>query len=106
MSDMLYMQSGNNLPQRIHGAYVADDEVHKVVANWKDRGGEPQYIGSSPMVGGTPKLGVRSDGEKYECPAHAKSITAVHSMTIVAATPRRMAWWPTPWPKNGWSSST
>lgn len=25
-------------------------------------GGEPQYIGSSPMVGGAPKLGVRSDG--------------------------------------------
>ncbi|HUR26349.1 MAG TPA: hypothetical protein VM327_10095 [Candidatus Thermoplasmatota archaeon] len=25
-------------------------------------GGEPQYIGASPMVGGTPKLGVRSDG--------------------------------------------
>ncbi len=42
--DMLYMQSGTNLPQLIHGAYVADDEVHKVVANWKERGGEPQYI--------------------------------------------------------------
>jgi len=51
--DMLYMQSGNNLPQRIHGAYVADDEVHKVVANWKDRGGEPQYI-DGLLEGGVP----------------------------------------------------
>ena len=52
--DMLYMQSGNNLPQRIHGAYVADDEVHKVVANWKDRGGEPQYI-EGLLEGGVPE---------------------------------------------------
>ena len=52
--DMLYMQSGNNLPQRIHGAYVADEEVHKVVANWKDRGGEPQYI-EGLLEGGLPE---------------------------------------------------
>ena len=29
--DMLYLPAGTNLPQRVHGAYVADDEVHKVV---------------------------------------------------------------------------
>ena len=52
--DMPYMQSGNNLPQRIHGAYVADEEVHKVVANWKDRGGEPQYI-EGLLEGGLPE---------------------------------------------------
>ena len=52
--DMLYMQSGTNLPQRIHGAYVADDEVHKVVANWKARGGEPQYI-EGLLEGGLPE---------------------------------------------------
>ena len=52
--DMLYMQSGNNLPQRIHGAFVADEEVHKVVANWKDRGGEPQYI-EGLLEGGVPE---------------------------------------------------
>ena len=42
--DMLYMSSGNGLPVRVHGAYVADDEVHRVVAHWKERGGEPDYI--------------------------------------------------------------
>ncbi|NLD55002.1 MAG: DNA translocase FtsK [Burkholderiaceae bacterium] len=52
--DMLYMQSGTNLPQRIHGAYVADEEVHKVVANWKERGGEPQYI-EGILEGGVPE---------------------------------------------------
>ena len=52
--DMLYMNSGNNLPQRIHGAFVADEEVHKVVANWKNRGGEPQYI-EGLLEGGVPE---------------------------------------------------
>jgi S-DNA-T family DNA segregation ATPase FtsK/SpoIIIE len=52
--DMLYMYSGNNLPQRIHGAFVADEEVHKVVANWKNRGGEPQYI-EGLLEGGVPE---------------------------------------------------
>jgi S-DNA-T family DNA segregation ATPase FtsK/SpoIIIE len=42
--DMLYMSSGNGLPVRVHGAYVADDEVHRVVAHWKERGGEPDYV--------------------------------------------------------------
>jgi S-DNA-T family DNA segregation ATPase FtsK/SpoIIIE len=42
--DMLYMPPGNGLPVRVHGAYVADDEVHRVVAHWKERGGEPDYV--------------------------------------------------------------
>jgi S-DNA-T family DNA segregation ATPase FtsK/SpoIIIE len=42
--DMLYMSSGNGLPVRVHGAFVADDEVHRVVAHWKERGGEPDYV--------------------------------------------------------------
>ncbi len=41
--DMLYMPPGNALPERVHGAFVDDDEVHRVVAEWKKRG-EPQYI--------------------------------------------------------------
>jgi len=41
--DMLYLPPGTGLPQRVHGAFVADDEVHKVVEYLKARG-EPQYI--------------------------------------------------------------
>jgi S-DNA-T family DNA segregation ATPase FtsK/SpoIIIE len=41
--DMLYLPPGTGLPQRVHGAYVADDEVHKVVEHLKSRGA-PQYI--------------------------------------------------------------
>ena len=42
--DMLYMPPGTGLPVRVHGAYVADEEVHRVVAHWKERGGEPDYV--------------------------------------------------------------
>jgi S-DNA-T family DNA segregation ATPase FtsK/SpoIIIE len=41
--DMLYLPPGTSLPIRVHGAFVADDEVHKVVADWKKRG-QPQYL--------------------------------------------------------------
>ena len=40
--DMLYLPPGTGMPTRIHGAFVSDDEVHRVVADWKLRG-EPDY---------------------------------------------------------------
>ncbi|MFT5888216.1 MAG: S-DNA-T family DNA segregation ATPase FtsK/SpoIIIE [Zhongshania sp.] len=41
--DMLYLPPGAGIPIRVHGAFVSDEEVHRVVADWKRRG-EPQYI--------------------------------------------------------------
>ena len=41
--DMLYLPPGTGVPTRVHGAFVDDHEVHKVVADWKKRG-EPNYI--------------------------------------------------------------
>jgi S-DNA-T family DNA segregation ATPase FtsK/SpoIIIE len=41
--DMLYMPPGTSLPVRVHGAFVDDDEVHRVVADWKTRG-KPVFI--------------------------------------------------------------
>jgi len=43
MGDMLYMASGTGLPVRVHGAFVSDDEVHRVVAYLKQQG-EPDYV--------------------------------------------------------------
>ena len=40
--DMLYLPPGVGVPIRVHGAFVGDDEVHRVVNDWKSRG-EPQY---------------------------------------------------------------
>lgn len=42
--DMLYMPSGSGLPMRVHGAFVSDDEVHRVVESLKVEGAEPNYI--------------------------------------------------------------
>ncbi len=44
MGDMLYMPSGTGYPTRVHGAFVSDDEVHRVVSYLKEQGGEPDYI--------------------------------------------------------------
>jgi len=57
MGDMLYMPSGTGLPIRVHGAFVSDEEVHRVVAYLKSQG-EPDYI-EGVLEGGT----VDGDGE-------------------------------------------
>ena len=41
--DMLYLAPGTSVPERVHGAFVTDDEVLSVVAEWKKRG-EPEYV--------------------------------------------------------------
>jgi S-DNA-T family DNA segregation ATPase FtsK/SpoIIIE len=43
MGDMLYLPPGTGLPVRVHGAFVSDDEVHRVVEKLKERG-EPNYV--------------------------------------------------------------
>ena len=68
MGDMLYMPSGTGFPIRVHGAFVSDDEVHRVVAYLKEQGGEPNYI-EGVLEGGTVDedgdlLGEGGSGEK------------------------------------------
>jgi S-DNA-T family DNA segregation ATPase FtsK/SpoIIIE len=57
MGDMLYMASGTGLPIRVHGAFVSDEEVQRVVSYLKSQG-EPNYI-EGVLEGGT----VDGDGE-------------------------------------------
>lgn len=56
MGDMLYMPPGTGLPIRVHGAFVSDDEVHRVVKHLKAQG-EPNYI-EGILEGGTLEDGV------------------------------------------------
>ena len=51
MGDMLYMPPGTGLPIRVHGAFVSDDEVHRVVKHLQSLG-EPNYI-EGILEGGT-----------------------------------------------------
>lgn len=57
--DMLYMPPGTSLPIRVHGAFVSDDEVHRVVEAWKLRGA-PEY--NDDILAGVEEAGSGFDG--------------------------------------------
>ena len=48
--DMLFLPPGTSVPVRVHGAFVSDEEVHAVAADWKARG-QPDYL--AEVVSGT-----------------------------------------------------
>lgn len=60
MGDMLYLAPGSGLPVRVHGAFVSDEEVHRVVEALKLKG-PPDYV-EGILEGGT------LDGEGGEAP--------------------------------------
>lgn len=41
--DMLYLPPGSSLPERVHGAFVSDEEVHRVCDDWRSRA-QPNYL--------------------------------------------------------------
>jgi S-DNA-T family DNA segregation ATPase FtsK/SpoIIIE len=52
--DMLYLPSGTSIPMRVHGAFVSDQEVHRIVNDLK-KSGKPEYneaITTEPAQGG------------------------------------------------------
>ncbi len=57
--DMLYLPPGTGLPIRVHGAFVSDEEVHRVVEAWKLRG-TPDYI--EDILAGVEESGSGFDG--------------------------------------------
>ena len=68
MGDMLYLPPGSGLPVRVHGAFVADEEVHKVVDHLK-RMGPPDYVDgilSAPEDDMEAALGAGADGGEGE----------------------------------------
>lgn len=68
--DMLFLPPGGGVPTRVHGAFVSDEEVHRVVADWKQRG-EPRYIDSITTAYDESEAGGSgfSDGEGEESDA-------------------------------------
>ena len=49
--DMLFLPPGTSMPVRVHGAFVSDEEVHAVAADWKARG-EPEFV--ADLLAGVP----------------------------------------------------
>ena len=79
---MLYLSSGSGLPIRVHGAFVSDDEVHRVVAYLKTQG-EPNYIegilegGTLDGDGGDPLSGEAGLGSGENDPMYDQAVGIV-----------------------------
>jgi DNA segregation ATPase FtsK/SpoIIIE, S-DNA-T family len=78
MGDMLYMPSGTGFPIRVHGAFVSDDEVHRVVAYLKQQG-QPNYIDGvleSGTVDGE-EVDLMNDGAGEKDPMYDQAVEVV-----------------------------
>jgi S-DNA-T family DNA segregation ATPase FtsK/SpoIIIE len=98
MGDMLYMASGTGLPVRVHGAFVSDDEVHRVVEYLKQQG-EPNYIEGILEGGvldgdgggdGLPGLTAGGDGEADPMYDQAVGIVLQHKRASISLVQRHL----------------
>jgi S-DNA-T family DNA segregation ATPase FtsK/SpoIIIE len=78
--DMLYLPPGTGYPLRVHGAFVSDAEVHRVVEHLK-AAGEPQYIEGileGGVAGGESDDGVTLDsGDAEADPMYDQAVAVV-----------------------------
>jgi len=83
--DMLYLAPGTGLPTRVHGAFVSDEEVHKIVAYLKEHG-EPEYIDA--ILEGPPENG---DGASFEGGTEGEELDALYDEAVAVVTESRKA---------------
>ncbi len=77
--DMLYLPPGSGMPERVHGAFVSDNEVHRVAKKLK-RQGEPDYIEDIVQGGaeeGVPIPGVDADVSGETDPLYDEAVRIV-----------------------------
>jgi len=87
MGDMLYMPPGTGLPVRVHGAFVSDEEVHRVVEHLKAQG-EPNYI-EGILEGGVLEEG--ADGAAGEAAAGGHEADALYDQAVAIVLKNRRA---------------
>lgn len=78
--DMLYLPAGTSVPNRVHGAFVGDDEVHRVVEAWKAMG-EPVFIDAILNEGGGDAAAAGGGGGLFDDEADALYDEAVAFVT-------------------------
>ncbi|UCD68539.1 MAG: DNA translocase FtsK, partial [Betaproteobacteria bacterium] len=74
--DMLYLPPGTGYPQRVHGAFVADQEVHRVVDYLKSRG-QPQYIDNVLEASGESDVDADSEQDAESDPLYDQAVEIV-----------------------------
>ncbi len=96
MGDMLYLPVGAGIPVRVHGAFVSDDEVHRVVAYLKTQG-EPNYIDGvleggevEGIDGGTAGVGSGSGGESDQLYDRAVDIVLKNQKASISLVQRHL----------------
>jgi len=90
--DMLYQPAGTSIPTRIHGAFVADHEVHNVVNSLKKLG-EPNYIDEileGPSTEGGDFSGMDGGDESDELYDKAVQIVTESRRASVSGIQRRL----------------
>ena len=95
--DMLYMPAGQGVPERVHGAFVGDDEVHRVVNSWKERS-EPNYLDeitselqeTGPIPGWTDGDGSQSSDEDDELYDEAVNFVIESRRASISAVQRKL----------------
>ena len=93
--DMLYLAPGTSIPQRVHGAFVGDDEVQRVADDWRQRG-KADYLDEvtkeEGAVSGMPGIASEedSDAEKDELYDEAVAFVAQSRRASISAVQRRL----------------
>ena len=93
--DMLYLAPGTSIPQRVHGAFVGDDEVKRVADDWRQRG-KADYLEDvtkeEGAVAGMPGISSEedSDVEKDELYDEAVAFVAQSRRASISAVQRRL----------------
>ncbi|MFN7183756.1 MAG: DNA translocase FtsK [Thermomonas haemolytica] len=99
--DMLYLPPGTAMPERVHGAFVSDEEVHRVVEFLKQAGG-PDYIagvleetqtlydGSSVGANGLPEAAASDDPEADPLYDQAVQIVTETRRASISGVQRRL----------------
>lgn len=97
--DMLFLPPGTGVTIRVHGAFVDDHEVHKVVEDWKRRG-EPNYLeeitdesagaGVPGLPGGSGEEGEEGDSESDALYDEAVMIVTKSRKASISSVQRRL----------------
>jgi len=95
--DMLYLPPGQGVPERVHGAFVGDDEVHRVVDSWKKKA-EPNYLDeitsdlqeTGPIPGWTDAEGSYSSDEDDELYDEAVNFVIESRRASISAVQRKL----------------
>ncbi|MEP6940650.1 MAG: FtsK/SpoIIIE domain-containing protein, partial [Rudaea sp.] len=99
--DMLYLPPGTATPERVHGAFVSDEEVHKVVAHLRLQGrpeyiegvfGDVQSLGDGRVVGesGLPEENEEGDIDYDELYDKAVAIVTESRRASISGVQRRL----------------